>query len=114
SSLDWYPSWENSFASIARIRDEILLLSARIESRIVGLLVYYPALNWIMLLVVKKSHRRQGVATSLIKHLVNRNRRGRQSVKILDIEHSDMGMTAFLRQIGFVMYVNQFEMEFLI
>ena len=98
SSLDWHPSWENSFASIARIPDDLLLLGAGRENQIVGLLIYYPALNWILSLVVKRSHRRLGVATYLIKNLVNQIHNRKQSVKILNIDHSDKSMTAFLRQ----------------
>jgi ribosomal protein S18 acetylase RimI-like enzyme len=111
SSLDWHPSWENGFSAVRRIAGDVLLLEARHNGQLAGLLVYYPALNWIMNLVVKRPHRRQGVATALMERVLKKTYRGKSSVKVLNIDHSDTGMISFLNQIGFVMYVNQFEME---
>jgi ribosomal protein S18 acetylase RimI-like enzyme len=51
---DWQPSWENNFATIERIPDELVINGAYLDDKCVGLLAYYPLLNWIMSLVVKK------------------------------------------------------------
>jgi len=110
-SLDWMPSWENSFASILRIPDGVILIGARHKSEHVGLLVYYPTLNWIMTLLVKRGFRRKGIATALLRHQVEKMRSGISSVKLINVEHTDAGMIAFLKRIGFARYVNQFEME---
>lgn len=111
AALDWEPSWENSFAAIQRIPDEVLMLGAFDGDLPVGLLVYYPLLNWIMALVVKKDYRRKGVATSLLVSFVGQSRPGQKTVKLLNVDHSDAGMLAFLEGAGFKRYIGQFEME---
>jgi len=60
---------------------------------------------------IKNGHRRKGIATALLRHQIEKSQKGKSSVKLINVEHSDTGMLAFLKQIGFVEYVNQFEME---
>ena len=112
--VDWHPSWENSFSSIARIpdNDEVVMYGAFIENKCVGLLVYYPFLNWIMSLVVKKAYRRKGIATRLIAHFINSFTYDQSNVKLVNVDRSDSGMLKFLEGIGFKVYTRQFEMEF--
>ncbi len=110
-ALDWEPSWENSFSAIQRIPDEVLLLGAFDGDMPVGILVYYPLLNWIMTLAVKKDYRRKGVAKSLLVHFVRQLKRGQKMVKLLNVDHSDAGMLAFLEGAGFKRYISQYEME---
>jgi ribosomal protein S18 acetylase RimI-like enzyme len=110
-SLDWQPSWENSFAAIRRIPDDVLLLGARSEEKLVGLLAYYPTLNWIMSAVVIRAYRRRGIATALLRHLLDQIWGRVESVKLLNVNASDRGMGAFLEKNGFQRYVSQYEME---
>lgn len=114
TQTDWQPSWENSFAGIGRIRDELLQLGAFRDGRCVGVLVFYPLLQWIMCLVVDRDFRRQGVATSLLKALLADLRlpAGNHRVKITNIDHSDTGMRAFFEQAGAKWVIDQFEMEY--
>jgi ribosomal protein S18 acetylase RimI-like enzyme len=98
--LDWQPSWETSFASIKRIPDKVFLFGARYKGELVGLLVYYPALNWIMCIAVKKSCRRKGIATMLVKHLSDHLRDKVSSVKLINVQHSDEGTINFLKKVG--------------
>jgi ribosomal protein S18 acetylase RimI-like enzyme len=112
--LDWQPSWENSFSSIRRIPDSLKLYGAFTGNRFarcVGLLVYYPLLNWITTLVVKTDLRRNGVATSLLSHFARRPPGGVQIVNLVNVDHSDAGMLSLLEKSGFEPYVRQFEME---
>lgn len=109
--LDWHPSWENCFASIRRIPDEVLLFSAGCEDERAGLLVFYPALNWIMCIAVDRPFRRKGIATKLVKHLVESGISGGTNIKIVNVESTDSGMAEFLRGIGFRHYISQYEME---
>jgi len=109
--LDWQPSWENSFTSITRIPDDVYLFGAFHKGEAVGLLVYYQALNWIMSIVVKKPYRRYGVATTLVQHLVNHLQTKVAATRILNIQHTDAGMIAFLNSVGFKLILGQYEME---
>jgi ribosomal protein S18 acetylase RimI-like enzyme len=109
-ALDWQPSWENSFASIIRIPDEILIRGMFISDAPAGILVYYPALTWIMCLAVQRSHRRRGIGTALVRNLLESLSGAIRTVKLVNVPHSDSGMISFLERLGFELYVSQYEM----
>lgn len=112
--LDWPPSWENSFASIRRIPDEVVVYGAFDgdgSGECVGLLVYYPLINWITTLVVHRDHRRKGVATSLLSHFANHHREDVPYVKLANVDHSDTATLSLLKTMGFEPAARQFEME---
>jgi ribosomal protein S18 acetylase RimI-like enzyme len=110
-SLDWQPSWENSFASIMRIPDEVWTFEASLEGRRAGLLVYYPALKWILSLVVERPFRRRGIGTAMLTYLISQLRTDVCCIRALNVDHADEGMIALLRRFGFNLYVTQFEMQ---
>jgi ribosomal protein S18 acetylase RimI-like enzyme len=109
--LDWPPSWENSFAALNRIPDELILLSAVQANRPCGLLAYYPGLNWIMCLAVDKAVRRTGIAIGLLSSLIEAIRGKVDTVKLPNVLHSDDNTIAFLKQMGFEIVTSQYEME---
>jgi ribosomal protein S18 acetylase RimI-like enzyme len=108
--LDWEPSWENSLASIRRIPDAVTLIEAVDGGRRAGVAVYYPGLNWIMCIAVKKELRRSGIGTALVEHLVRGLGGDRRSVRLVNVDRSDAGMIAFLSQMGFRSFTTQYEM----
>lgn len=110
-SADWQPSWENSFASITRIPDEVVINAAFAGDRPLGLFVYYQHLNWIMSLVVKKEYRRQGIASALLAYFLKLLDRDITTIKLNNVDHSDSGMLSFLDKMGFTEYTRQYEME---
>lgn len=109
--LDWRPSWENSFASIRRIPDEVLAYAAFDGEACSGLLVYYPPINWITTLVVKRGRRRSGVATALLDHFAALRPGGDAPVRVVNVDHKDTAMLSLLEKTGFEPLVRQFEME---
>jgi ribosomal protein S18 acetylase RimI-like enzyme len=109
--LDWQPSWENSWASIGRIADEVVLWEARYQGERAGLLVYYPTLKWIMGLAVAKPYRRRGIATALLFHLKKYLGDSASIIKMISVEHADRGMGQFLKKAGFEIYTRQYEMR---
>jgi ribosomal protein S18 acetylase RimI-like enzyme len=110
-SLGWRPSWENTFSSIRRIPDEVTPLEAWLEGEGVGLLVYYPAFDWIMAVVVKPTHRRRGVATALLGQVMGLKRSRRTTVKVVNVLSTDEATVALLRRLHFDCYIRQFEMQ---
>jgi ribosomal protein S18 acetylase RimI-like enzyme len=109
--FDWKPSWENSLASIHRIPDEALYLGAFIQGNLVGVLVHYPLLNWILCLAVHKSFRRLKVGTALLGYLKDTISSQFPITRIINIDHSDQGMIKFLESAGFSFFGNQYEMK---
>ena len=108
---DWLPSWENSFASVARIPDDVLIYGARLGEGWAGFAAYYPGLNWILNVAVERECRRQGIATALLARLVQDVAGKVDRVKIVNVEHADAGMLAWLGGVGFEIYARQYEME---
>jgi ribosomal protein S18 acetylase RimI-like enzyme len=109
--FDWQPSWENSLSSIHRIPDQALCLGAFIQGNLVGVLVHYPLLNWILCLTVHKSFRRLKVGTALLEYLKQTINDQFPSTRIINIQHSDQGMIKFLEATRFSFIGNQYEMK---
>jgi ribosomal protein S18 acetylase RimI-like enzyme len=109
--LDWQPSWENSFAAIQRIPADVYAHGALVAGKLIGTVVYCPLQNWILNLVVAQEHRRQGIGSHLMCHLLAHLPAVTESVKLVNIQHSDAGMQSLLTSLGFQLYVSQFEME---
>ena len=108
---DWQPSWENSFSGMDRIEDDLIRLGAFHHDLLVGILVYYPLLQWIMSLLVDSSYRRRGVASSLLQVLPDYLSPGLESIKITNIDRSDNAMLAFFENSGASWEIDQYEME---
>jgi ribosomal protein S18 acetylase RimI-like enzyme len=113
-SLDWEPSWENNFSAIMRTSDDVILYGALSKGDHAGILAYCPFLNWIMILVVKREYRRKGVASRLLAQALKYMPQKNTEVKLLNVDHSDMGMIRFLEKAGFQIYVQQYEMELIL
>jgi len=109
--LDWPPSWENSLTSMKRIPDDLLLIGARRDGELIGAVAYYPSLGWISTLVVDGAYRRHGVATELLRSLVERLEGRDAPIKVVNVQIDDAAFGAFLRRIGFAVYTRQYEME---
>ncbi|NIN70823.1 MAG: GNAT family N-acetyltransferase [Gemmatimonadetes bacterium] len=110
-ALDWPPSWENSFESIRRIPDRVVLYEAVSDRRPAGLLVYYPGLSWIMTLLVKRSERRRGIGRRLVGHLIESIGDRESDVRVVNVQRDDQGTQSLLAGLGFRRYVSQYEME---
>jgi len=110
--IDWDPSWENSVNGIARIPDKVLMYGAFFRKMPVGMIIYYPTINWILGIAVKKSHRKNGIGAALLKHLAEQPSFNNDIIKIMNIDSKDTGFSSFLRKVGFEELVGQFEMSF--
>ncbi len=111
NEMDWLPSWENSLDSILRIPDEVMVWLAYIPEGPAGLIVYYPALHWLMNLVVKKKFRRQGIARAMLKELQFALQGRIPFMKLINADHKDEGMRIFLENAGFKLKGKQWEMR---
>jgi len=109
-SVDWPPSWENSFKAIDRIPDELVVVAAFDGEACIGAVAYTPMLNWILTIVVEPSYRRQGVGRALIQGLVESLPEGIETVRLQNVDGADSGMASFLERVGFEPLVDQYEM----
>ncbi len=110
AEVDWQPSWENSFAAIQRLPDELLIFAAEVDGSDAGIIAYTPQLNWILTLVVRPAYRRRGIATALVRHLVRHLPAGVDRIKALNVETTAGAMLACLARLGFKHWIDQYEM----
>ncbi|HNQ80154.1 MAG: GNAT family N-acetyltransferase [Acidobacteria bacterium] len=108
---DWLPSWENSFASLARIPDELRIHGARLDGRWVGFAAYYPELRWVTNIAVDPAFRRRGIAARLMDRLLDDVSGGPAPVKLINVEAADAATAALAEKAGFAVYARQYEME---
>lgn len=106
----WPPSWENSFAAIERIQDELIVVGAFDGDTCIGTAAYTPMFNWILTIIVEPTYRRQGVGTTLIEALARSLPEEIEGVRLHNVEASDAGMVEFLSGLGFKPLVDQYEM----
>ncbi len=107
---DWVPSFENRFTAYQAIPEHVSFLGAFDGNDCVGILVYSPPLNWLLSLVVKRSHRRRGVGSALLKSLADNQLGENARLAALNVDGGDTGMQAFFESKGFDSLVNQYEM----
>jgi hypothetical protein len=60
---------------------------------------------------VEKTYRRREIATLLLATLKDSIAEAVPKVRIINVQHSDSGMIAFLEHVGFHYTFNQYEME---
>ncbi len=107
---DWHPSWENSFSSIQRIPDKVVIIAASYSIKKVGAIIYYPALKWVMNILVDPVYRNMGVGTALIERLISKLGDENASIRFLNIPDDDYALNEFLVNSGFKLFTKQYEM----
>jgi len=109
--MDWEPSWENSISGMNRIQDRLLIYGIFDQEYPLGIIVYYPLLNWILGLGVKQQYRRKGIGSHLVKYLTDQISGEIKNVKFMNIDASDVGFANFLKKLGFKTLAGQYEMK---
>jgi len=107
---DWTPSFENRFTAHLAIPDHVTFLGAYDGDDCVGAIAYCQALNWLLFLLVKHSHRRRGVGRSLLQHLTTTMPEDATKLPALNVDGHDTGMQAFFEATGFKHLIDQYEM----
>jgi ribosomal protein S18 acetylase RimI-like enzyme len=108
--LDFHPSWEVSLSAVSRIPGDVLAYGAFMDGQLVGTLVYFPLMEWLVNLAVHREVRRCSVGTRLLQHLAARLPRETGTVKLINVEKGAGGMKPFLESIGFAYEISQYEM----
>ncbi len=107
---DWTPSWENSFAAIERIPEQLLLRGAFAGDRCVGAVAYSPTFRWVLSLLVERGYRREGIASALLGELIQALPSETEAISVTNIEAKDEAMIACFGQTGFAPWARQYEM----
>ncbi|MDR2585202.1 MAG: GNAT family N-acetyltransferase [Prevotellaceae bacterium] len=105
---DFYPSWQNSFESIQRTREDFIILGAFAEDKLIGYCVFEPVSGDITQIAVDKPHRRKGIA-SLLLHEVGKFNKN-TTMKLVNADISCNSIVEFLKVKNIEISGKQFEM----
>lgn len=111
AQIEWEPSWENSIHGIIKIAENTKIYGAFVNDKIVGLLVFYPMLSWILNIYVKPEFRRNGIGSSILGYFVNSISEDITKIFLHNVEKKETGFQRFLIKKGFTHLIDQFEME---
>ena len=105
---DFYPSWQNSFESISRAREDFLNLGVFENERLIGYCVFEANAGDITQIAVDKKHRREGIASLLLNEMskINKNK----NTKLLNSDISCSSIVNFLKAKNIDITGKQFEM----
>ncbi len=108
---DWSPSFENRFTAHLAIPDHVTLIGAFDGDECIGSIAYCSELNWLLSLLVKRSHRNQGAGRSLLQHLATTMPEAISKLPALNVDGQDLGMQTFFEAVGFSHLIDQYEMS---
>lgn len=105
---DFKPSWQNSFEAINRCITDFEILGAYKGDELVGYSIFEPKSGDITQIAVDKTFRRQGIATTLLKEMIYKNKHS--SIKAINSEITCDAATYFFESNGIPLKGKQFEM----
>jgi len=105
---DYEPSWQNSFESIRRTKEDFISLGACIDRNLVGYCVFEPNSGDITQLAVSKPFRRKGIASLLLHEIGKINKNAR--TKLINSDSSCNSVVDFLKAKNIDVSRKQYEM----
>lgn len=105
---DFRPSWQNSFESIQRAREDFVVLGAFIEKKLIGYCVFEPHSGDITQIAVDKAQRRKGVGSLLLLEAGRLNKCS--TTKMVNAATTCSSMVDFLKAKNIEVTGKQFEM----
>lgn len=105
---DFYPTWQNSFESINRAKEDFVSFGAFVEKKLVGYCVFEPNSGDVTQIAVDKSYRRKGIGTILLNETSKLNKL--PQTKLLNTETSCTSIVDFLKSKNIEITGKQFEM----
>ncbi|HEY8916492.1 MAG TPA: GNAT family N-acetyltransferase [Chitinophaga sp.] len=105
---DQAPGWANSPASIQREGQHTLTWLAYEQNEIAGFISVFGSNKRIRQLGVHPQHRRKGIGSALLQHVIQVLQ---GPFSIINITDDNKGLQQFLLQAGFEVAVKQWEME---
>jgi ribosomal protein S18 acetylase RimI-like enzyme len=105
SFWEWYPSWQNSIDTVARVANDRTIVEAYVNDECAGYgVVFTPATN-LMQLAVSPQHRRHGIGSAILASLETS-----EPLKVNNIDEALKGTLAFYEANGYKQVLAQHEM----
>ncbi|MCL2246143.1 MAG: GNAT family N-acetyltransferase [Lentimicrobiaceae bacterium] len=105
---DFHPSWQNSFESIERAREDCIFLGAFSEKQLIGYGIFEPSSGDIAQIAVNKQYRRKGAASLLIQEMLKLNKS--DVIKVVNTDLLCHSIMDFLKMKNIEATGKQFEM----
>ena len=105
---DFKPSWQNSFESIQRTKDDFITLGAFMDKKLVGYCVFEPNSGDVTQIAVEKPFRRKGVGSLLLHEVCKFNKNTK--TKLVNSETDCGSIVEFLKSKNVEISGKQFEM----
>ena len=106
---DVSPSMLDSFEHLPGSLENERILEIREKDKLLGYIIFKPGNGRISQIAVAASQRRKGIGQQLIKHAFEQS--GNAPLTILNIDAKEKGFVSFLKGVGFVNEIDQYEME---
>ncbi|MDR2907537.1 MAG: GNAT family N-acetyltransferase [Bacteroidales bacterium] len=105
---DFVPSWQNSFESIQRAKDDFISLGAFVDRKLVGYCIFEPNSGDVTQIAVDKPFRRKGIASRLLQDVSKLNKTTK--TKLLNTDTTCASIVEFLKSKHIEIAGKQFEM----
>lgn len=105
---DFHPSWQNSFESILRSKEDFVNLGVFKNKKLIGYCIFEPYSGDITQIAVDKAHRRKGIA-SLFLHEISKLNKNLKT-KMINADTTCMSIVNFLKARNIDITGKQFEM----
>lgn len=105
---DFYPSWQNSFESIRRAKEDFINLGVFADKKLKGYCIFEPNSGDITQIAVEKEHRRKGIASLLLHEVGKLNKK--QMTKLVNADTACSSIIEFLKVKNVGITGKQFEM----
>jgi ribosomal protein S18 acetylase RimI-like enzyme len=105
---DFYPSWQNSFDSIQRAREDFINLGVFEDKKLLGYCIFEPVSGDITQIAVNKANRRKGIASLLLQEIGKLNRNSK--TKLINTDTNCSSIVDFLKSKNIKITGKQFEM----
>jgi ribosomal protein S18 acetylase RimI-like enzyme len=103
------PTWQNTIQSLDNSKERCRILEAYIKNEPVGYMVYNPTSRRILQIAVAGSHRRKGVGSELVNKMLEAL--DPKELSMNNIDNNSLETNAFLKNLGLLNKVSQFEMK---
>ena len=105
---DFYPSWQNSFESIERAKEDFINLGVFADKKLIGYCIFEPDSGDITQIAVDKAHRRNGIASLLLQEVSKLNKNTK--TKLINTDITCSSIVDFLKAKNIEITGKQFEM----
>lgn len=107
--FDFNLSWQNNFQALCKNPEHFYSLGAFQNNTLIAIGIIEPDTGDVPILAVKKSERRNSIASTLFNALIKKN--NADIIKLINIENSCQSMLSFMNTIQIPKIVSQYEMK---